>query len=394
MSRMTLACVPSADGGQVVCAGERDALVCRGRVDWKEVDSFISRHHGEYIVAMLSYDLKDAIEPLKLTKQAERVVPDLVLIVPESVYLIKQAEIIHHHGPEFPELVAQFQSPLEKVIFPFQLEPLVSKTEYETQFSRIRYELQQGNIYEMNYCIPFEQQNVAPFDEINLFRAFQNRTDAPFSAFFRFEQHTMIGASPERYLKKEGKRLYSQPIKGTRKRGRNEQEDAVLKEELRHDPKESSENVMIVDLVRNDLARIAVPGTVRVDELFGVYSFSTVHQLISTISCELRPNTPFSEIVKATFPMGSMTGAPKIRAMEVIDAVECFSRGWYSGSIGLITPNGDFDLNVVIRSLFYDAERKTLSYPVGSAITIQANAQDEYEECALKLNSLLNLLRE
>jgi para-aminobenzoate synthetase component I len=377
-----------------VCAGERDALVCRGRVDWQEVDSFISRHHGDYIVAMLSYDLKDAIEPLKLTKQAERAVPDLVLIVPESVYLIKQAEIIHHHGPELPELVAQFQSSLEKVIFPFQLEPLVSKTEYETQFSRIRYELQQGNIYEMNYCIPFEQQNVAPFDEINLFRAFQNRTDAPFSAFFRFEQHTMIGASPERYLKKEGERLYSQPIKGTRKRGRNEQEDAVLKEELRHDPKERSENVMIVDLVRNDLARIAVPGTVRVDELFGVYSFSTVHQLISTISCELRPNTPFSEIVKATFPMGSMTGAPKIRAMEVIDAVEFFSRGWYSGSIGLITPNGDFDLNVVIRSLFYDAERKTLSYPVGSAITIQANAQDEYEECALKLNSLLNLLRE
>jgi para-aminobenzoate synthetase component I len=283
---------------------------------------------------------------------------------------------------------------VEKVIFPFQLEPLVSKTEYETQFSRIRYELQQGNIYEMNYCIPFEQRNVVSFDEINLFRALQNRTDAPFSAFLRFGQHTMMGASPERYLKKEGRRLYSQPIKGTRKRGRNEQEDAILKEELRHDPKERSENVMIVDLVRNDLARVAVPGTVLVDELFGVYSFSTVHQLISTISCELRPNTPFSDILKATFPMGSMTGAPKIRAMEVIDAVECFSRGWYSGSIGLITPNGDFDLNVVIRSLFYDAERKTLAYPVGSAITIQANAQDEYEECALKLNSLLNLLRE
>ena len=214
-------------------------------------------------------------------------------------------------------------------------------------------------------------------------------TQAPFSCYISMPDFEVFCGSPERFIKKQSNKLISQPIKGTSKRGKSKQEDVGLKSILLNDPKERAENVMIVDLVRNDLSRIAKKNSVSVDELFGIYTFETVHQMISTISCEIEDSITFTDILKATFPMGSMTGAPKHSAMQLIEKHEDFQRGLYSGSIGYIAPNGDFDFNVVIRSLIYNTKNKYLSCPVGGAITIQSKPEAEYDECNTKVQSIL-----
>jgi para-aminobenzoate synthetase component 1 len=227
---------------------------------------------------------------------------------------------------------------------------------------------------------------VAIFEKLNKISA------APFSAFSKFGNYFLLCASPERYIQKKGNKLMSQPIKGTAKRSQNKLEDEQLKTELSNNLKEKSENVMIVDLVRNDLSQIAKRGTVKVDELQTIYSFKQVHQMISTISCELKENITFSDILRSTFPMGSMTGAPKISAMKLIEEFESTKRGLYSGAVGYISPNGDFDFNVVIRSIIYNSENMYLSFMVGSAITDKAIAEQEYEECLLKAKALFEVL--
>jgi len=198
-------------------------------------------------------------------------------------------------------------------------------------------------------------------------------------------------ASPERFIQKKGNRIFSQPIKGTAPRGKDAIEDEVLVKLLKNDPKEKAENIMIVDLVRNDLSKIARKGSVQVDELCAVKSFATVHQLISTVSCDLK-TINFLDILYALFPMGSMTGAPKKRALELIDELEDFNRGLYSGSIGYMDPNGDFDMNVIIRSLVYNSISKRISCGVGSAITISSDAEKEYAECLVKIEKLRNVI--
>jgi para-aminobenzoate synthetase component 1 len=196
--------------------------------------------------------------------------------------------------------------------------------------------------------------------------------------------------SPERYIRKTVTKLISQPIKGTAPRDADAVKDAALAEWLKNDPKERSENVMIVDLVRNDMSCVAVKGTVRVEELCGIHSFETVHQMISTVSCEVGEDVSFTDILRATFPMGSMTGAPKYRSMQLIEEHESFQRGLFSGSIGYIDPNGDFDLNVVIRTVIHNAKNGYLSCGVGSAITIQSDPEKEYEECLVKVKKIMD----
>jgi para-aminobenzoate synthetase component I len=193
-------------------------------------------------------------------------------------------------------------------------------------------------------------------------------------------------------LKKEGNRLISQPIKGTIRRGENEAEDQLLRQQLRNDEKELAENMMIVDLVRNDLARSARTGSVKVEEMFGIYAFRQVHQMISTVTAQLKEAIPFTEAIRQAFPMGSMTGAPKIRAMELIDQYEQSRRGLFSGAVGYITPEGDFDFNVVIRSILYNAANHYLSFHVGSAITYDSVPEKEYEECLLKAQAIFRAL--
>ncbi|MEZ4889522.1 MAG: anthranilate synthase component I family protein [Crocinitomicaceae bacterium] len=250
--------------------------------------------------------------------------------------------------------------------------------------------MQRGDIYEINYCQEFYDANAQIDAKLNLYATINEITQAPFSAFFQWQEFSAFCGSPERFLQKKGNQLLSQPIKGPAPRGKTSEEDQQLMLELKNNPKERSENVMIVDLVRNDLSKIATQGSVKVDELFGVYTFNTVHQLISTISCQIDESCDFSTIIKATFPMGSMTGAPKVSAMKLSEEHEAFQRGLYSGTIGCILPNGNFDFNVVIRSLLYNANNKYLSCGVGGAITINSDAEKEYQECETKVRRLLN----
>ncbi len=274
---------------------------------------------------------------------------------------------------------------------PIHLAPRSSREDYLDGARRLMEHIQLGNIYEVNYCMQFAGK--APdFDPISAFLSLQERSEAPFSVLARVDNHHLLCASPERFLKNVGGELLSQPIKGTARRSSDPFMDAQLKEALRHDPKEQSENVMIVDLVRNDLSRVAARGSVQVEELFGVYSFKTVHHMVSSIRAKLDETLGPWDAIKACFPMGSMTGAPKLSAMKLIDQQENFKRGLYSGAFGKMHPNGDFDFNVVIRSLLYHNEMEALSLSVGSALTSAADPEKEYEECLLKARVLMEVL--
>ena len=243
----------------------------------------------------------------------------------------------------------------------------------------------------MNYCQEYYAENIDLIPSL-IFNQLTKHTATPFSAFLKLKDLHVMCASPERFIKKVRNRIISQPIKGTRKRGRSKALDDELVDELKRSNKDISENVMITDLVRNDLSITGKKGSVKVEELYGVYTFEKVHQMITTISSEVDKNVHFSDILASTFPMGSMTGVPKIRAMELIEQFENFKRGLFSGAIGYITPKGDFDFNVVIRTILYNASTKYLSVGVGGAITIKSDAEEEYEECMVKVKPIFEVL--
>lgn len=279
-----------------------------------------------------------------------------------------------------------------------QLSGTVTREEYVETVNRIKQHIARGDIYEMNYCMEFYAEDVT-IDPVTTCLRLNAVSPMPFSCFYRADDHYLLCASPERFLKKSGTKIISQPIKGTARRGKTAAEDLLVKEQLLASPKERSENVMIVDLVRNDLSRTALPGSVDVEELFGIYSFQTLHQMISTVVSEVSGDMPVTEIIRSAFPMGSMTGAPKIKAMQLIEEFEQSRRGWYSGATGYFSPPEEgvstgyaFDLNVVIRSIGYHAATKTLSFMAGSAITMQSDAESEYEECLLKAQSMKRAL--
>jgi para-aminobenzoate synthetase component 1 len=283
------------------------------------------------------------------------------------------------------------QNTVPKVIdfdFP-KLHPKMTKEEYIGAFDQLMAEIQYGNIYEVNYCQQFNAE-VKDFNPYWAFLQLNQRSPMPFAAFYKNESAFAISASPERFICKRENKLYSQPIKGTAKRGKSLEEDENIKKQLRNDLKEQTENVMIVDLVRNDLSRTAAKASVKVEELFGVYTFPQVHQLISTVSSELSTRFHFIDAIEKAFPMGSMTGAPKVSAMKIVDRDEKSRRELYSGSIGYIDPEGNFDFNVVIRTLLYNAKSHFLSLTVGGAITAAAEAEKEYEECLLKAKAIFD----
>lgn len=269
----------------------------------------------------------------------------------------------------------------------------LSKEEYLNKVKALQQHIQLGDIYEVNFCQEFYAAKVQ-INPLALYFKLNEKSPTPFSCFIKHQDNYLLCASPERFIKKVGDKIISQPIKGTIKRGSSEAEDEALKQQLQNDPKERSENVMIVDLVRNDLAKIAQKNTVNVDELCGVYTFPQVHQLISTVSANIKKDIAFEEVLNATFPMGSMTGAPKVRAMELIEEYETTKRGLYSGTVGYINDNGDFDFNVVIRSITYNQKNNYLSYMVGGAITALSDPEKEYEECLLKAKAMKEVLSE
>lgn len=272
-----------------------------------------------------------------------------------------------------------------------QLNALTSKEDYIEKVRQLKAHIQHGNIYEINFCTQFfaDDVNINPFF---VFQSLNELAKAPYSALVKLGDEFIISASPELFLKKEGNKISTKPIKGTTRRGKNVEEDERLKNALQNSLKERTENVMAVDVARNDLSHFAKKGTVQVNKLYNIETFETVHQMVSTVSCQMKDETDFETIISATFPMASMTGAPKIRAMQLIDEFENFERNYYSGAMGLIDERENFTLSVNIRSIFYNQQTKHLSIAVGGAITYLSEAEKEYEECLLKAKALLKVL--
>jgi para-aminobenzoate synthetase component 1 len=273
----------------------------------------------------------------------------------------------------------------------FDIKSRFSREEYVETVQKLKEHIKRGDIYEINFCQEFYAK--AKIDPQDTYLKLNSLSPTPFSAFLKLNQNYLMSASPERFMKKKGARIISQPMKGTIGRGSTKEEDESLKQKLASDVKERAENVMIVDLVRNDLSRTAKKGSVEVEELCGIYTFPQVHQMISTVVAEIEEKDTVS-CIKNAFPMGSMTGAPKVKSMELIEKYERSRRGLYSGSVGYFSPAGDFDLNVVIRSMFYNEKNMYLSYSVGGAITYLSDPQKEYEECLLKAKAMKQVLED
>ncbi|SJN43423.1 Para-aminobenzoate synthase, aminase component [Sphingobacterium faecium PCAi_F2.5] len=358
-----------------------------------EVQQFISDHPHTYIPGFLSYDLKNEIEQLQ-THHVDRLdFPLAYFFIPAiTIKIIGNTVSISAEKPdEIFRAILALEIKNEAVGFNGQVQTRWTKEEYLTAFSKMQDHIQRGDIYEVNLCQEFYAEQV-DLNPLAAFEKLNQISPTPFAAFFKFQDKYILSASPERFLAKRDRQLISQPIKGTAKRGSTDEEDQQIINRMLNSKKEIAENVMIVDLVRNDLTRSAVPKSVKADHLFEIHTFRLVHQMISTITCEISPDVSDIEVIKNTFPAGSMTGAPKIAAMQICDQVEANRRSLYAGSIGYFDPNGNFDFNVVIRTILYNAQNKYLSFQTGGAITIQANAEDEYQECLLKANGMLKVL--
>ncbi len=360
-----------------------------------QFSSFLE-NQSDWLFGHFSYDLKNAIDPLYSQHPDHIGFPDIFFFQPETVLQLEKDRLCISTLTKDPESIYQ-----EMLIMPLEhntgspgivLTPRISKEDYLVAIHKIQEHIKRGDCYEINFCQEFyaEHTNINP---LLVYSALMALSPNPFSCFYKIDHRYVLCASPERYLQKKNKRILSQPIKGTYPRNRDDhQADMILKEFLYNSEKDKSENVMVVDLVRNDLSRICKEGTVRVDELFGVYSFPQVHQMISSISGELVDEMDLAGIIQACFPMGSMTGAPKRNVMELIEQYEKTKRGIYSGAIGYIRPDGDFDFNVVIRSILYNATDQYLGYLVGGGITFYSNPEQEYEECLLKASAIRKVL--
>jgi para-aminobenzoate synthetase component 1 len=353
----------------------------------------------DWLFGYLSYDLKNDIEDLKSNNFDGLEFPDLFFFQPKKVFLLKGNELEIQYllfcddelEDDFNEIVESQKSKAESSAS-LKIQQRISKDLYVEKVNQMLHHIHIGDMYEANFCMEFYAENVV-IDPQEKFRKLNEISQAPFSVFFKNHKHFLLSASPERYLKKVGETIISQPIKGTSKRAADLVEDEKSKAMLASDEKERAENIMITDLVRNDLSHTAQKGSVEVKELCGIYSFLQVHQMISTVVSKLDKQYSAVDVLKSTFPMGSMTGAPKISVMKIIENLEETKRGLYSGAVGYFTPEGDFDFNVVIRSILYNQEKQYVSFSVGSAITSKSIPEKEYEECLLKARAMHEVLR-
>ena len=366
----------------------------QGKV-FEQLQAFIDKSN-DWCFGHLGYDLKNEIETLQSDNADPVEFDDIFFFVPEIVLILRNNELlIGVKGQEhasvaravFNRLPATPSTPLQ-----IEIKSRFSRNAYINTVRELQQHILQGNCYEINFCQEFYNDH-AVINPLQVYMALSKESPNPFSCYYKLEDKYLLCASPERYLRKKGNRLISQPIKGTiRRNNKRAEADAFNRETLQHSSKERSENIMIVDLVRNDLAKVCIEGSVKVDELMGIYAFPQVYQMISTISGEVAHTVPVTNIVKATFPMGSMTGAPKKRVMELIEQYEQTKRGLFSGAVGYISPVQDMDFNVVIRSILYNASNRYLSFQTGSAITYYSRAEDEYEECLLKAEAIKKVL--
>ncbi len=358
--------------------------------------------NNDWIFGYFSYDLKNEIEKLSSQNFDGLNFPEIYFFIPQYIFLIKdnkldigyltQFECGTSVAPLFYEIETFEQKSRAIEHRKIEIKNRINKTEYLQTVNKIKNHIQKGDIYEVNYCMEFFAEKIN-IDPLTIYKQLNKISPTPFSVYFKYNEFYLMSASPERFLHKNGSKIISQPIKGTAARSDNEEEDSALKNRLENNEKEQAENIMIVDLVRNDLSKIAEKGSVSVEELCKVYSFKQVYQLISTISAVLDKQFDVVDIIKSTFPPGSMTGAPKIRAMQIIEEYEKTKRALYSGAVGYITPEQDFDFNVVIRSILYNSNKRYLSYIVGSAITFKSEAEKEYDECLLKAKAIEKVLK-
>jgi len=352
---------------------------------------FETNYSKEYLFGYLGYDAKtDFYKSEKSNNPDFHELPESIFYVPKHILLKKNGYLLYygttegHH--EFTSIDLKKYSS-KKTHHTVKLICNTNFNAYKNNIESIHKHLQKGNIYEMNYCLNFTATDY----QINIIESFKNlkqNTKAPFSTLFKFNDTVILSASPERFFTKRDKTILSQPIKGTAPRSSDQETDQKIQHDLLNNKKEIAENIMIVDLVRNDLSRIADKRSVTVPELCKLYSFETVHQLISTVKAQIPSHLTFSEISKHLFPMGSMTGAPKLSAIQIIEDVENFKRNIYSGTIGFIDPINNMDFNVVIRSIIHNFTDKTTSISVGGTITIKSTAKGEYDECLLKLKKI------
>jgi para-aminobenzoate synthetase component 1 len=421
-------CLAAAHAVEVLEAKAGDAF--------QKLNSF-QKGGGDWLFGFFGYDLKNEVEQLSSQNYDGIKLPDLGFFRPETVVGIKPVPILETSQVSYL-LEIQTLERLPEAVFKeiktaprpaqkqenkgIKLLPRISKHEYLKTVEAIRQHIAGGDIYEMNFCQEFFAEN-SPLDPIAVFERLNAIGQAPFTTFLRWRDRYLLSASPERFLKKTGQKIITQPIKGTRRRGKSTEEDEEIKQALANSEKDRSENVMIVDLVRNDFSRNCLPGTVIVEELCHIYSFATVHQMISTVSGIL-PIGPINHIppinhinhippinhidhidhidhippinpinpIRDCFPMGSMTGAPKVMAMELIEKYEHTRRGLYSGAVGYFSPEGDFDFNVVIRSILYNAATHYVSAQVGGAIVYDSVPEEEYEECMVKAEAMMRAL--
>ena len=352
----------------------------------------------DWLFGFLSFDLKNDVEALHSRNFDGLDFPDLFFFQPKKIFLLKGDELEIQYlkmcddevEADFEEIVKSQDSRANSQEIPI-IQQRISKENYLEKASKILEHIHRGDIYEANFCMEFFAENTT-INPLEKFQKLNEISKSPLAVYFKNNRQFLLSASPERYLKKEGDLLISQPIKGTAKRFQDSLEDEKSKIQLASDPKERAENIMVSDLVRNDLSRTAQKGSVKVEELCGIYSFEQVHQMISTITSKLDRQYTVADVIKTTFPMGSMTGTPKVSVLKIIEELEETKRGLYSGAVGYFTPNSDFDFNVVIRSILYNQERNYVSFSVGSAITSQSVPEREYEECLLKAKAMREVL--
>ncbi|MFD2742139.1 MULTISPECIES: anthranilate synthase component I family protein [Sphingobacterium] len=381
----------------ILAVGVRDEIVADHTGTFQKIENFKTKHPNDWMFGFFGYDLKNQIEELRTDLPDGLAFPDAYFFIPQILIHFQEKHVLIH-APDGIDIQSIYESichtsiNLKKPILNRPFQKRMSKATYLESFHQLKKHIQRGDIYEVNLCQEFYQTDCF-IDPPSVYWHLNTVSPTPFSTFFKFGDQYILSASPERFIAKRGNTLLSQPIKGTAKRGKTTHEDLEIIERLRSDPKEMAENVMIVDLVRNDLTRSAKAGSVTAQRIPQVHTFSQVHQLVSTITCEIDPKVTDLEAIKRVFPAGSMTGAPKVSAMALCDRYEKSKRGVYAGAVGYFSPDGNFDFNVVIRTLLYNRSKRYLSFHTGGAITIDADAENEYAECLLKANAILTALQ-
>jgi para-aminobenzoate synthetase component I len=379
----------------ILAAGSNATIKLKAGSAYPDLRKFHEENPG-WLFGHFGYDLKNETEHLSSEHTDKTGFGLGCFFSPQILITLKSSEVNIECGQRnaseiYKEIIEQEIPDLPNKIT--SIDHALNYEKYADIISKLRHHIKIGDCYEINFCQEFFSHN-SMIDPVATYCALSERSPNPFAALYKVDTHYCICGSPERFLKKTGNVVISQPMKGTSSRDHEDPvRDRLNKEYLLGSSKERSENVMIVDLVRNDLSKVCTEGSVQVEELFGVYSFPRVHQMVSTIKGLVKDDLHWTEIIKATFPMGSMTGAPKKRVMELIEQYECTGRGLFSGSIGYVKADGDFDFNVVIRSVFYNSVTGYLSFLTGSGITFYSNPSDEYNECLLKAEAIMEILR-